>query len=311
MAYKTSPAIFFLCPGEVLRRKGKHCIYHRVFTLLLLLINAGVGFAQPNHFPKLGACTSLDQAPLLKKHGYAFIQPMVSDILLPLKPDSIFNGGDNVRKSEVPVLAANVFIPGSIKTTGPDVDEAKIVAYATTVFKRAHSLGIPVIVFGSGASRKIPDGFSKDSAFKQFVTIGKRLATIAAQYNVVLALESLNKEECNFLNTVKECIEVARTVDHPNYKICVDIYHMMRENEPASVIVEGGSLVYHCDIGEKATRSAPGVAGDDFIPYFKAFQQIGYKGMIALECRFTDMDTELPLAAKTIREQWEQALQQY
>ncbi|GAB3013147.1 hypothetical protein GCM10027051_15540 [Niabella terrae] len=59
-----------------------------------------------------------------------------------------------------------------------------------------------------------------------------------------------------------------------------------------------------CDIGEKATRSAPGVAGDDFTPYFRAFQKINYKGRIALECRFTDLNRELPLARRRIREQW-------
>ena len=263
MAYKTSPATAFLYPGRFFWRKGNCLIF-----IFLLLISADVCFAQSKHFPQLGVCAALDQAPLLQKHGYAFIQPTVTEALLPLQPDSIFKSGEKVRKSEVPVLAANVFIPGSIKTTGPEVDEAKIVAYATTVFQRAQALDIPIIVFGSGASRKIPDGFSKDAAFKQFVSIGKRLAPIAAQYNIVLALESQNKEECNFLNTVKECIDVARAVDHPNYKICVDIYHMMRENEPASVITEAGSLVYHCDIGEKATRSAPGVAGDDVFSYF-------------------------------------------
>lgn len=265
-------------------------------------------FAQD--IPLLGVCANLDKASVVKKHDYAFLQPTVGDALQPLQADSIFNRGEKIKNSGVKVLAANVFIPGSIKTTGPDVNEQRIIAYATTVFKRAQSQGIPIIVFGSGASRMIPEGFSKDSAFKQFVSIGKKLAPLAARYNIVLTLESQNKEECNFLNTIKECIEVARAVNHPNYKICVDIYHMMRENEPASVILDGGSLVYHCDIGEKATRSAPGIAGDDFTPYFKAFQQIGYKGMIALECRFTDLDKELPIAAKTIREQWQKALKQ-
>lgn len=261
--------------------------------------------------PLLGVCANLDQASVVTKHHYAFLQPTVGDALQPLQTDSVFNEGAKIKKSGAKVLAANVFIPGSIKTTGPEVNEQKILDYATTVFRRAQSQGIPVIVFGSGASRMIPEGFPKDSAFKQFVAIGKKLAPLAARYNIVLTLESQNKEECNFLNTIKECIEVARAVDHSNYKICVDIYHMMRENEPASVIVDGGSLVYHCDIGEKATRSAPGIAGDDFTPYFKAFQQIGYKGMIALECRFTDLDKELPIAAKTIREQWQKALTQH
>ncbi|HTG56365.1 MAG TPA: sugar phosphate isomerase/epimerase family protein [Niabella sp.] len=280
----------------------------RIVSLLASMLV--LQFQVAAQMPVLGVCASLDKTPIVNKHHYAFLQPTVADALMPLQSDSIFNNGEKIKKSGARVLAANVFIPGSIKTTGPDVDEQKIIAYATTVFKRAQSQGIPIIVFGSGASRMIPEGFSKDTAFKQFVSIGKKLAPLAARYNIVLALESQNKEECNFLNTVKECIDVAKAVNHPNYKICVDIYHMMRENEPASVIVEGGSLVYHCDIGEKATRSAPGVAGDNFTPYFRAFQRIGYQGRIALECRFTDLDKELPLAAKTIREQWHTALKQ-
>ncbi len=278
------------------------CLFATVLALPFYI------FAQD--VPLLGVCANLDKSAVVHKYNYAFIQPTVADALQPLQVDSIFNNGAKIKKSEAKVLAANVFIPGSIKTTGPDVNEQSIIAYATTVFKRAQSQGIPIIVFGSGASRMIPEGFSKDSAFKQFVSIGKKLAPIAARHNIVLTLESQNREECNFLNTIKECIEVARAVNHPNYKICVDIYHMMRENEPASIILEGGDLVYHCDIGEKATRSAPGIAGDDFTPYFKAFQKIGYKGMIALECRFNDLDKELPIAAKTIREQWIKALKQ-
>ncbi|MCH5721374.1 hypothetical protein [Niabella hibiscisoli] len=128
-------------------------------------------FAQ--EVPLLGVCANLDKSAVVNKYDYAFIQPTVSDALQPLQADSIFNNGEKIKKSDVKVLAANVFIPGSIKTTGPEVNEQRIIAYATTVFKRAQSQGIPIIVFGSGASRMIPEGFSKDSAFKQFVSIGK------------------------------------------------------------------------------------------------------------------------------------------
>ena len=149
-------------------------------------------FAQDT--PLLGVCANLDKASVIKKYNYAFLQPTVGDALQPLQADSIFNKGEKIKKSGARVLAANVFIPGSIKTTGPEVDEQKIIAYATTVFERAHSQGIPIVVFGSGASRMIPEGFSKDSAFKQFVSIGKKLAPLAARYNIVLTLESQNKE---------------------------------------------------------------------------------------------------------------------
>lgn len=90
----------------------------------------------------------------------------------------------------------------------------------------------------------------------------------------------------------------------------VDIYHMMREEEPASVILDGAKYVYHCDIGEKQERTAAGVAGDDFVPFFQAFQKIGYTGKIALECRFENLEQELPLAMRVIKEQWQAALDQ-
>lgn len=263
--------------------------------------------AQTTKVPELGVCAPLTQAGLVAANGYTFIQPTVAETLQPFVADSVFDAS-RVKNSPVKVSVINVFIPGSIKTTGPDVDETKILDYARTVFRRADALDIRTIVFGSGASRRIPEGFDHDVAFQQFVDISKKLAVLAAEYNIVLALESQNKLECNFLNTLKECIAVADAVDHPNFKITVDIYHMFREDEPASVILEGARHIHHCDIGEKETRSAPGIAGDDFAPFFKAFQQIGYQGKIALECRFKDMETELPIALKTIHEQWQKAL---
>ncbi len=220
--------------------------------------------------------------------------------------DSSFNS-DEAENSAVPIAAVNVFIPGSIKTTGPEVDLTQILNYATRVFQRAQQLNISLIVFGSGASRNIPDGFNRDSAYTQFVDIAKNLAVLAAKYNVTLALENQNKLECNFLNTLKECISVAEAVEHPNFKVTVDIYHMLREDESPAVILEGAKYIYHCDIGEKDNRTVPGVVGDDFKSFFKAFQQIGYMGKIALECRFNNLEQELPIAIRVLNGQWQAA----
>lgn len=275
-----------------------------------IVLHPIAGFAQKNDVPLLGVCATMDKIPLVDRFGYAFIQPTVSEILQPQKPDSLYNFELNDADFPLEMLVCNVFIPGSIKTTGPDADEQKIMDYARRVFERAQKLNIRLIVFGSGASRNIPEGFDRVVARKQFIAISKKLATLAAQYAIVLSLESQNKEECNFINTLEESILIAKEVNHPNFRVTVDIYHMMRENEPASHILAGGEYIYHCDIGEKETRSAPGVKGDDFVPYFRAFQQIGYQGMIALECRFTDLASELPVAKETIIKQWELAKNQ-
>lgn len=278
-----------------------------LLLLILIVAFSKSSVGQSISLPELGVCTSLDQSELLKTVGYTFIQPTVSEVLQPMISDSIFTS-QVAKKSFVSISAVNIFIPGSIKTTGPEVNESTILKYATTVFERAQHLHIPLVVFGSGSSRQIPEGFDRDSAFVQFVNISKKLAALAAQHDVVLAIENQNRTECNFLNTLKECITVVQAVNHPNFLITADIYHMMRENESPSVIVEGADYIYHCDIGEKENRTAPGIAGDDFTPFFQALQKIEYGGKIALECRFKDLETELPLALKTIKEQWDMAL---
>lgn len=275
--------------------------------LVWVLTIRGHKVVQKHDMPLLGVCASVDKAPLLKKYGYAFIQPTVSAVLQPSQPDSLFRMRQELNKLEVPVEACNVFLPGSVKTTGPQADETTILNYAAKVFHRARELQVPLIVFGSGASRQIPEGFSKDTARKQFIAIGKKLAALAATYNIILALESQNRQECNFINTLKESVEIAREINHPHFLVTVDIYHMMRENEPAAHITEAGKYIYHCDIGEKAARTPPGVAGDDFVPYFRALQSIGYKGKIALECNFKNWAEELPLAMHTIQKQWQLA----
>lgn len=262
---------------------------------------------QDNNMPELGVCATVDKASLIKKYGYTFIQPTVTEVLQPLKPDSLYKITNIAKAPDVPIMACNGFLPGAIKVTGPQANEAIVVEYATSVFRRARELKIPLIVFGSSGARQIPEGYNRDTARKQFIAISKRLAELAAKYNITLALESLNRQECNFINTLKEAVEIAKEVNHPNFLVTVDIYHMMRENEPAANIVAGGKYIYHCDIAEQAARTPPGVAGEDFVPYFRALQSIGYKGKIALECKIKNWEEELPLAIETIHKQWRQA----
>jgi len=277
------------------------------FILLFLTLVIPIHlFSQSIHVPKLGVCASIDKITTIKKHDYAFIQPTVNEILQPNTPDSLYHFASSVNSLPESIVC-NVFIPGSIKTTGPDVNEGEVLKYAKRVFERAQKLNIQLIVFGSGASRMIPEGFDKNAARKQFVDISKKLARLAKEYNITLALESQNREECNFINTLRESIDIAKDVNHPNFKITADFYHMFRENDPPSDIIYGKKYIHHIDIGEKENRTAPGVKGDNFIPYFKALQQIGFKGMIALECRFNDLEKELPLAKETITKQWELA----
>ena len=85
--------------------------------------------------------------------------------------------------------------------------------------------------------------------------LGKKLATLAQKYNVMITLESLQAAETNFLTSLRSAAEVVRAVDHPNFRLNADIFHMMRGNESPESIVQAGDVLAHCEIAEKEKRS--------------------------------------------------------
>ncbi len=268
-------------------------------ALAIVSVSAGVGRGQQPFRPELGVCASMKDAGLVERHGFSFMQPTVAGYLRPNDP------ADSVASYDgLPVYACNVFLPGTLMAVGPEADHDGILAHAENVFARARKVGVGIIVFGSGRSRRVPEGFDREEAIGQFTDLARKLVALAAPHGVVICLENLNSEETNLFNTVAEAYDVARRVDHPNFRLLVDIYHMLKENEsPESIIEAGREFVYHIDIAERERRTAPGVAGDDFRPYLRALRAIGYTGKIALECRFGDMAAELPTAMAELTRQ--------
>ena len=260
------------------------------FALLIAALACVTAKAQ-SVIPEIGVVQSVENAHILHDHGYRYLVENTSKFLSPRTvSESQFEEKLKIIKaSPVPFYACNIFIPGDLKVVGPAVDEAAILAYVETVFSRAQKAGISMIIWGSGQSRRLPDGFDRAKAKAQFIAIAKKIAAVASKYNVVLALENLNTTETNFISTVSEALEIVRAVNHKNLRLCADIYHMLKENEPAESILAARDYLAYCELAEKEGRTPPGVQGDDFRPYFSALKKIGYKGKVVIECRWEDV----------------------
>lgn len=208
-----------------------------------------------------------------------------------------------IKRSKIKLMAVNVFMPGDMKLVGPTVDEQRILAHATTTFKRAKSAGLKMIVWGSGGSRRVPDGFDPATARKQFIDIARKVSAIAKDYNIVMAFESLNSTETNFVNTAEQALQMVKDVDHPNFRLNIDFYHMLMEGEGPAIIEQSGKYVVHCELAEKEGRSAPGVHHQDFTAYFQALKKIKYKGVVIVECNFKNVNQEAAVAYQEIDKQ--------
>jgi sugar phosphate isomerase/epimerase len=282
----------------------KKIIYSGMYLMAVLTFFSCNSAKQDSFLTEIGVCTSVSNADMLATHGYTYVEESVGNFLMPTKSEEEFNEVlQQAQNAAIPVKACNSFIPGSLKSVGPDAVHPEILEFMETAFQRAQKAGVEYIVFGSGGSRGIPDGFSRDEARRQFIDLCSQMAPIAAKYDVVVVLEPLNTKECNFINSVLEGGEIVEEVNHPNFRLLADIYHMMMDGEGPESIEKYGHLIQHTHIAEKEGRAAPGTHNEDFTAYFKALKNVGYEGKMSIECRWENLESQAPTAIAAMKNQ--------
>ena len=277
----------------------------KVIAILAIVLLYGFKTPQQSQLP-LGIIASLEKDSLVYAAGFRLNGGSVGTLISPsLTAEKFQQNLDKIKKSKCKIYLCNVLFPGKMKIAGPDVDEQKVLAYVDSVFLRAQQAGVQIIVLGSGTSRRVPEGYDMLKAKNDFVAICKKLAISAQKHNVKIALENLQSKETNFLNTVKETAQVVKQVNHPNFGLNADIYHMRCEGESPQSIIDAKELLIHCEIAETEKRTVPGIKGDDFRPYLRALKDANYKGPLFIEAGFekpSDIELSFNYLSKQINE---------
>ncbi len=255
--------------------------------------------------PAIGIAESFENDSLLAAAGYTCIIESIGRRISPRAvSEEVFQKNVAVfKKLKAPVCAFNIFIPGELKLVGPSVDEKAVLEYVETVMARVSQTDTRMVVWGSGGARRVPEGFDKQVALAQFIAIAKKIAAIAAKYNIVLALENLNSGETNFITTVKEALYVVKKVGHPNLRLNADIYHMLKEGETPDILYKTKRYLVHVEIAEKESRTPPGVTGADFRPYLRALKKVGYHNKIVVEGRWENLAKMAPISLQYLQNQ--------
>lgn len=278
----------------------------KILLVGLLLLAGGYAEAQKkSKTPEIGIVQSIQNDSLLQKIGYRWLVESVGALISPRTiNDAQFQANViKIKNARVPLYAFNIFIPGELKVVGPKVDEQAVLSYVKSVFERSRKAGVSRIIWGSGGSRRIPEGFDADTARQQFISIAKKIAQLASEYDITLALESLNSTETNFITTLDDALRIVKAVEHKNLRLCVDVYHMLKESESPEAIRKAKGYVVYCEVAEKDGRTPPGVKGEDFKPYFVALKEIGYRERIMIECRWENIITQAAPAFEYLRRQ--------
>lgn len=128
----------------------------------------------------------------------------------------------------------------------------------------------------------------------------REVAKIAADLDVVLTLEILNRFETFMFNTVSDGLAFIGHVDHPNVQLQLDTYHMnMEEDNLADAIRQAGSAIghFHC---AASNRKLPGQGHIDWDAIKLALDDINYQGSLVIET-FPDPTTETGRTVNTWR----------
>ena len=238
--------------------------------------------------PALGVQTNLTNAPAVKAAGGSWIGLSVAGWLKPDGPEAEFRATlEAAAASPLPIVACNSFIRRKdLKCNGPNANHDEVMEYAKRAFRRAERAGVGHITFGSGGSRRLPEGYDYEKALDQFTTLLQRMGPAAADHGVIVQVEQLQSRECNFINRIGEMEQVVRDADHSNIRGVADFYHMVAEGDTPADLAQAIDIISHVEIAELKGRRVPGTSGQDFRPYLKVLKESGYTGRLGIEGKF-------------------------
>jgi len=250
---------------------------------------------------QVGYCTSVKNIAAVKAAGFDYIEVGTSEIAA--MPDADFEQALAVATQVgLPVPAANTFLPATLKVTGPATNADEQLAYVKKALDRLASLGVRIVVFGSGGARRMPDGFSKDEAFAQLVAFGKRIAPEARARGMTIAVEPLRKEETNIINSAGEGLTLVEAIDDPNFQLMIDFYHLSSEHESPAIVARAKDHLRHLHMANPTGRVFPRAWEEfDYAPFFDALRQIGYGARISVEASTKDLPADAPRAIALLR----------
>jgi sugar phosphate isomerase/epimerase len=294
-------------PGKQTRREFVH---RSLFAASLLAIAPrllSTEVPRRKLFTGIGITAALDRAAEMKGCGADYLVESVTRFLMPDKTDAEFDKSrERAAAAPLPVLGCNGFLRDpKLRCTGPDADHPRVLAYCAVAFRRLQQVGGEYIVFGSNTARQIPEGWPKEKADEQFAALLREMGPLAARHKIVVGVEQQRASECNYLNRINEVVKVVAAANQPSIRVLADLYHMAVMGDTPADLAKAMPWVSVVELAEKEKRTLPGVAGDDFRPYFTALAQGGYSGRVDIEASGTP--EQLQLAFQTISRQAEEA----
>ncbi len=257
---------------------------------------------------QIGICHGEIDTTACAEAGYDYVEHPAARTLRSTEADADWPAiRDRILAAPLPTPVVNQFFPGDVKLVGPERDLDAAVDYVGILFDRVKSIGGEVQVFGSGAARRIPEGYPREKAVDELTELLARIAPMAEAQGIRIAMEHLRSAECNVLTTLRETLDFVGRVNHPAVGVLLDGFHLAQMNEPLESIDACGDRLLHVHMADPESRLNPARANSDLRPMFARLKKIGYDGRVSLECGWEDPAANMRPSRDLVALQWAEA----
>ena len=254
---------------------------------------------------RFGCCVAPDQIDVLARAGFDFCE-LPAAAVKPFEDDAAaLPALRALAAAPLRPEAFNVLVPASLPLVGPQLDRDALRSYLRRAFGRMAQLGAAVVVLGSGGARRIPEDMPRKQALDQLAESLALAADEAGRAGIELALEHLNRGECNVFTTLAECHSFIEQRGLAGLRLLADLHHLELEHEPVADVIAAAPLLAHVHVADGGRR-APGVGGYDYAGFMQALHSVGYHGRISAECMWEDLAAQAAGALEFMRSQWDQ-----
>jgi sugar phosphate isomerase/epimerase len=131
--------------------------------------------------------------------------------------------------------------------------------------------------------RNLAEGMTKAQGMAYAAEVLSAVLPVLEANRVVLAVEPLTPQETNFLLTAADAVELIDRIGSPQVRLHLDCKAMASETTPiVELIRRNRNLLAHFHANDP-NRQGPGFGSLDFVPIFKALQEVGYGGWVSVE----------------------------
>ena len=153
---------------------------------------------------KYGICTGIENAGLVKKLGYDYIELSVTKTM-GLAPEAYAAGKKALEESGLEAECFNILFPKTMNfVDGRTTSLDELGAYLEKALAMVADLHGKVVVFGSGKCRTCPPEVRYLDAYKNLVKACRLTGEIAGKYGIKVVIEPLSRKETNMICTVAE-----------------------------------------------------------------------------------------------------------